>query len=258
MKANVYGSGRVPEAPRRNAVERPASAKTSPRGKIGSARWLIVGLLLLTAIPLAGGAVRLVGLAGGAAITPDNARFFAAPLPIVLHILSAAVFGILGPFQFSTALRRRRPGWHRMSGRLVVGAGLVVGLSALWMTLFSARAPGSGDLLVAFRLLFGSAMLGSIVFAFAAIRRRDVQQHRAWMLRAYAIALGAGTQALTQGVGAAIVGQPSELGVALLMAAGWVINLAIAEWVIRRRRRPVHLSASGRPSDGQVELAPGV
>jgi hypothetical protein len=103
------------------------------------------------------------------------------------------------------------------------------------MTLFSARAPGSGDLLYAFRLLFGSAMLGSIVLGFAAIRRGEVQRHRAWMMRAYAIALGAGTQALTLGFGAMIGGPPSELRGALLMGAGWVINLAIAEWALGKR-----------------------
>jgi uncharacterized membrane protein len=255
MKANVYDQGRAPEAPQRNVVGRPAAAKTKTRPKAGSARWLIAGLLLLSAIPLAGGAVRLVELAGGAAITPANARFFAAPLPVVLHILSAAVFAVLGAFQFSTAFRRRRPGWHRVAGRLLVAAGLLVGLSALWMTLFSARAPGSGDLLYAFRLLFGSAMLGSIVLGFAAIRRGEVQRHRAWMMRAYAIALGAGTQALTLGFGAMIGGPPSELRGALLMGAGWVINLAIAEWVIRRRRRPARVPGSARPSDVQTTLA---
>jgi hypothetical protein len=75
------------------------------------------------------------------------------------------------------------------------------------------------------------------------------------MMRAYAIALGAGTQALTLGVGAMIGGPPSELRGALLMGAGWVINLAIAEWVIRRRRRPARVPGSARSSDVQTTLA---
>ncbi len=103
------------------------------------------------------------------------------------------------------------------------------------MTLFYPPAPGTGQLLYAVRLLFGSAMVGSIVLGFAAIRRRNVPQHRAWMIRAYAIGLGAGTQALTQGVGAMLFGPPTEVSGALLIAAGWVINLAVAEWAIRRR-----------------------
>jgi hypothetical protein len=32
-----------------------------------------------------------------------------------------------------------------------------------------------------------------------------------------------------------IAGPPSELSRALLMGAGWVINLAVAEWAIRKR-----------------------
>jgi uncharacterized membrane protein len=235
MKATVRAVDQTPAVPQPQEGGKPAFPKARTPARATSAKGLVAALLLLSAIPLAGGAIRLIELAGGAAITPANARFFAAPLPVVLHILSAAVFAVLGAFQFSTAFRRRRPGWHRVAGRLLVAAGLLVGLSALWMTLFSARAPGSGDLLYAFRLLFGSAMLGSIVLGFAAIRRGEVQRHRAWMMRAYAIALGAGTQALTLGFGAMIGGPPSELRGALLMGAGWVINLAIAEWAIRKR-----------------------
>ena len=55
-----------------------------------------VALILLCAIPLAAGAVRLVTLAVGAEITPENARFFAAPLPVVLHIVAAAAYIVLG------------------------------------------------------------------------------------------------------------------------------------------------------------------
>jgi len=201
----------------------------------GSTNWLVAALIMLLAIPLAAGAFRLTQLAGGAEITPANARFFASPLPIVLHIVSASVYAILGAFQFVTSFRRRRPGWHRAAGRLLVLCGLLVGLSGLWMTLFYPRAAGAGALLYGLRLLFGSAMVGSIVLGFAAIRRGDVKQHRAWMLRGYAIGLGAGTQVLTLLAGELIAGPPGELSGALLMGAGWVINLAVAEWAIRKR-----------------------
>jgi hypothetical protein len=82
--------------------------------------------------------------------------------------------------------------------------------------------------------LFGSAMVLSIVLGFTAIRRRDVARHRAWMIRANAIALAAGTRVFMQGIGEVVVGT-SDLSASLLAGAGWVINLAVAEWVIRRR-----------------------
>jgi len=103
------------------------------------------------------------------------------------------------------------------------------------MTLFYPRPAGASDLLYVLRLLFGSGMVLSIVLGYAAIRRQDILQHRAWMMRGYAIGLGAATQVLTGMIGALVFGPPNELGNALLMGAAWVINLAVAEWIIRKR-----------------------
>lgn len=238
MKENVYDEGQAPHMPQLTAVGEPTLPQTRTPAKVGSANWLVASLLLLSAIPLAVGVFRLSELVGGAKITPANARFFAVPLPVVLHILSVGVYVILGAFQFTTRFRRRRPGWHRVAGRLLVACGLVVGLSALWMTVFYPRPVGDGDLLFVFRLLFGSAMIVCIVLGFGAIRRGDVTRHRAWMMRGYAIGLGAGTQVLTLLAGELIAGPPGELNRALLMGAAWVINLAVAERAIRKRLAP--------------------
>jgi hypothetical protein len=102
----------------------------------------VAALLVLSAMPLAGGAFRLTQLAGGAGITPANARFFASPLPVVVHIVGAAVYALVGAFQFANGFRRRWPSWHRVAGRLLVVCGLLVGLSGPWMTLFSPWPKG--------------------------------------------------------------------------------------------------------------------
>ncbi len=116
----------------------------------------------------------------------------------------------------------------------LVVLGLAVALSALWMTQFYPRQPGTGELSYLFRLAFGSGMAASIVLGFAAIRHGDVTRHRAWMTRAYALALGAGTQVFTLGIGGAVFGA-GTLAKDLSLGAAWVINLAVAEYVIRRR-----------------------
>jgi uncharacterized membrane protein YozB (DUF420 family) len=215
-----------------NAMSQTAKAPV----RAGSAGWLApAGLLLLGALPIVAGAFRLTQLAGVSDIMPANTRFSALPLPVVLHIVSATVFALLGPLQFVAGLRRRSAGWHRAAGRLLVPCGLLVGLTGVWMTLFYARAEGTGDLLYLFRLAFGSAMVVSIVLGVRAILRRDITNHRAWMTRGYAIGLGAATQMLTLMIGEMVAGPPTELTHDLLMGAGWVINLGVAEWVIRRR-----------------------
>jgi uncharacterized membrane protein len=150
-----------------------------------------------------------------------------------VHIISAVGYAILGAFQFSSRFRRRSPGWHRTAGRVLVVLGLAVAFSALWMTLFYPRPPGTGELAYAFRLAFGSGMAASVILGLTAIRRREIARHRAWMTRAYALALGAGTQVFTLGVGKAIFGT-SEVTTDLCLGAAWAINLAVAEYVIRR------------------------
>jgi uncharacterized membrane protein len=266
MKATVYDEGQNHQVPQPNAVEvlraagaagaagKPAPRKSKKPAKAGSAKWLIAGLLLLSAIPMAAGAFRLTELTGGAQITPANARFFASPLPVVLHIVSSSLFAVLGAFQFSARFRRRRPGWHRAAGRLLVPCGLLVALSALWMTLFYPRPALTGDLLYVLRLLFGSAMIASLVLGLTSIRRGNVTEHRAWMMRGYAIGLGAGTQVLTLLAGELIFGPPAELSGDLLRGAGWVINLAVVEWVIRRHLHPARIAAADRPTGAQASL----
>ena len=148
---------------------------------------------------------------------------------MVVHIVCAVLYAVLGAFQFSASLRRRHPRWHRRAGRVLVVLGLAVAFSALWMTQFYPRHPGTGELAYLFRLAFGSGMAACIVLGFTAIRGGDVARHRAWMTRAYALALGAGTQVITQGIGQAVFGI-NELTTDLGLGAGWIINLAVAEY----------------------------
>jgi uncharacterized membrane protein len=216
-------------------------------GVRGGSSWpVLLALVVLSLIPVIAGSLRLLDIAGGPQLLPTNPRIDASPGPVVVHVLAAALYAFLGAFQFSARLRRRRPGWHRKSGRILVGAGLLVAGSGLWMTLFYAGAPG-GDLLWGIRLVVGSAMAAFIVLGFTAIRRRDIPAHRAWMIRAYALGVGAGTQVLTQGIGEALLGI-GDLSIAVSVGSGWVINALVAEWVIRRPsvRRVARARRAGR------------
>jgi len=56
------------------------------------------------------------------------------------------------------------------------------------------------------------------------------------MIRAYAIGLAAGTEAFTEGIVGAVFGT-GELRSDLAKGAGWIINVAVAECVMRRPAR---------------------
>lgn len=198
--------------------------------------WVPFALLALVLVPAIAGSLRLVELAGGPPLIPENPRMTTSPAPVVVHIVCGVAYAVLGAFQFSSRIRRRHRAWHRTAGRVLVGLGFAAAVSALWMTLFYARQPGTGEFAYVFRLAFATGMAACIVLGFAAIRSGDVPRHRAWMTRAYALALGAGTQVFTQGFGQAVFGI-SELSTDLMLGAGWVINLAVAEYFIRRAGR---------------------
>ncbi len=211
----------TPVAP---SLARQNGAKRARR--TGSSWRLPVALIALGAIPVVFGTLRVIDLVVGTETIPSMARFDDSPAPVILHILSAVLYVVLGAFQFSSRLRRRRPRWHRRSGRLLVPLGLTVAFSALWMNQFYDHPEGPNELLYLLRLGFGSAMALSIVLGLLAIRRRDIRTHQMCMTRAYAIGLGAGTQVFTLGIGQTITGT-TGLTTAVFQAAGWTINLAV-------------------------------
>lgn len=204
-----------------------------PRG-----RWLVpTGLIILSLVPVIAGAFRLTELVSGAAVTPDNARAFAMPIPVVAHIISATLFCVVGAFQFVPGLRRGPKSWHRRAGRVLIPAGLIAAGSGLWMTLFYVTPTPDGPGLGILRLVFGSAMLLALVLSVRSIVIRDFVAHGAWVTRAYAIGIAAGTQVITALIWTFTIGPMEETSEALPMGAAWIINLGIAELVIWRRRR---------------------
>lgn len=209
------------------------TTSTRPQRTKKRPQWLIpAGLIVLSLVPVIAGAMRLTELTVGAEVIEANARFFNSPVPVIAHIIGATIYCLLGALQFVPRLRKGRPSWHRMAGRILVPAGLIAGLSGMWMGVFYPRP--EYDMVV--RLFFGALMVTSILLGLRAVLRKDFRTHRAWMIRGYAVGIGAGTQVFTAlawiiATGGAAPDQPTTVA---LLVAGWVINLTIAEIAIRR------------------------
>jgi hypothetical protein len=99
-------------------------------------------------------------------------------------------------------------------------------------------------------------MVASILIAWSSILRREVAGHEAFMIRAYALGQGAGTQVLVLMPWMLISGESGGLTRDLLMTLAWGINVVVAEWIIRSRRSaiaadspPTGRSAPERPAD---------
>ncbi len=214
-----------------------ATAPAGPlrhRARTGTLPWKVAGLLFLSALPLTFGVLRLLQLAGLLDLMPPIA---VSAIPIVAHILGAAAYTLLGAIQFAPGLRSRWPTWHRVAGRVALVGAAVVIVSSLWLTTVYMTTSLGGLVLAGFRVTIAAAMAVSILSGLAAARQRQITLHKAWMIRAYALGLGAATQMFVM-MAAEIVtgGPPTELNRALLMGLAWGINLAVAEWRIRRSR----------------------
>jgi hypothetical protein len=202
-----------------------------PLRRQGSSTWrLPIALVALSLIPVLGGSARLAEPSGGPEVLPP--RFDPSPAPLVVHIVSI-IFAVLGALQFRVGLGRPRFRWHHATGHLLLFVGMALALPALWLRLFHRPRTEGGDLPYLFRLLADTGMLTSLPLGSMAIRRRDIAHHRARMTRAYALLLGAGTQVFTLGIGETFL-VPSNRNTALLQGVGWAINLAVAEWLLRR------------------------
>ncbi len=196
---------------------------------------LLITMGLLPLLPAVGRmVVRFADVGAPPEMIADTSRFFVMPVPVVVHIVSACLFTLIGALQFSKTLRRSR--WHRLSGRVLVIAGILAAGSGLWLTNFYPPLGNEGPLLYAFRMAAGLGMLWFLVQGYRAARRRRFDEHRPHMIRAYALGLGASTQMLIGIPVLLLFGEPSPIVGDLMLGAGWVINLLVAQWALARSR----------------------
>ncbi len=220
--------------------------KRHPIKFVSRREWILLAIILIYCfVPTFGGLFRVIELGGGPVIVPENPRALAAPLPVVLHILSSFLFCIVGALQFLPSIRRHFPALHRALGRTVAVAGCVSAGTGLWMTHFySFPDELQGPLLYWVRIVLSLSMLGLITWAVIAIRSQNISRHSAAMLRAYAIGQGASTQTFL-GVGWMVVLGSEPLGPLrdAMMVFAWGLNLVIAELLISKMFAPRPLPA---------------
>jgi uncharacterized membrane protein len=136
--------------------------------------------------------------APAAPVNPRAAQFAALddlfaryPILTLIHIVPGLFFVVLGPLQLSATIRARHLRWHRFSGRIFVVCGLVIGVSALVMSLGMPAIGGVNQ--AAATTLFAIFFLFALCKAFWHIRHREIVLHREWMIRAFAVGLAVAT-----------------------------------------------------------------
>jgi uncharacterized membrane protein len=120
-----------------------------------------------------------------------DGHYAAHPVVALAHVLPGALFLIFGALQLSPRFRQRHLRFHRIAGRILLLLALAgVALSAFYFSMLMPFAGVSESIAIG---VFGGYFVFGLVRAFVAIRRRQIETHRAWMIRAYSIALAVST-----------------------------------------------------------------
>jgi hypothetical protein len=106
---------------------------------------------------------------------------------LVLHAVPAGIALVTGPWQFVPRFRARYPRAHRVNGRVYLVSVVVAALVAL----YSSAVTKSGFALQVVFFVLIAAWLHTAAKAYTAIRRREVQVHRVWMVRNYTLTFAA-------------------------------------------------------------------
>jgi uncharacterized membrane protein len=161
---------------------------------------------------------------------PTDSHFARYILPLRLHIAGGIGALLAGPWQFSARLRARALNFHRWSGRFYLLEVLLGSVAGFVMAIVSKEGRpthlGFG-LLAVFWFATG-------LQAYRAIRRGDVDAHRRWMIRNFALTLAAVTLRNYLPLMLFALHWPFRAAYIAVSWLCWVPNLLIAEYLVRR------------------------
>lgn len=182
------------------------------------------------------GVVEILSLLG----IVEDAPHRVVPLVFIAHALSGGVALIAGPLQCNRRILSKKRQVHRVIGHVYVGAIWMSSVGALWSAIFF-------DVNLAAKIAFGVLAIlwfGTTTIALLRIRKHQVQAHREWMIRSFALSLFFVTFSFWV-PGLASTNLPEAFGYPLAVFLSWSLNLLVAEvWIRRTRSRGSHHTSS--------------
>ena len=215
-----------------DSIAPPAAGGGLRRG-LWAAAWgamLVLAVLLVVVV-----AAPYLTLNPAVYFAEQRAVYVAHTAGITTHVAGAMLAALLGPFQLlRTSTTRRYVRLHRWAGRVYLVGVLVGGLGGLYM---ATLAYGGLSARVGFGLLAG-LWLFTGGMAYARIRAKQIEAHRRWMIRNYALTFAAVTLRLWLIGLQALAGVPQLEAYLTVAWLSWVPNLLVAEGLVDRISRP--------------------
>ena len=234
MNSRPLPEGAAPTGPLVTARSVPRQHERTAKKTRRPSRPFVVplALLLATLLPILLAVVQVVQIPLDA-LPEDSQRLRATPILHFMHVLGGATFAIIGPIQFGRALLPKFGRLHRVLGRVFVATGAMISVSSLgllWHFPDTYSVAISGG-----RLVFGIGLGIALFMAMHAISTRDLVRHRNWMIRAYAIGIGATAVTMVFFPIYLITGEPPKgLASDIAFLGAWTACVVFAEGLVRR------------------------
>ena len=166
---------------------------------------------------------------------PLGERFAEYITPLLFHAGGGILALALGPWGFWGALRKKYLHLHRWMGRIYLLAVLVGSIAGLYM---AATAFGGLPTRIGFGML-GALWVTTGAMAYLRIRQGNVQVHREWMIRNYALTFSAVMLRVWLPLLVAL-GYEFPQAYATVAWLCWIPNLLVAELIIRNGKALAH------------------
>jgi uncharacterized membrane protein len=184
--------------------------------------------------------------------SPDfGPKFERHSIAFFTHIIGGMIALLVGPVQFLKSLRIRYPIVHRFLGRVYMLGVLAGGLAGLYLATISLGGLPTHFGFGALAVLW----LASAFMAFNCVRQGDIQSHRRWMIRNYALTFAAVTLRLELPL-LILAGLKFEKAFILVSWLSWLPNLLVVEAYLQRRRESKNKIADDRrrESGGRLQI----
>ena len=196
--------------------------------------WFAIVLSVL--IMLASGVIRLAHMSQDSTTSDAfDVRYVQHPWVSLFHIVPGVLFLTLAPLQFVARIRQRRISIHRGMGRVLATCAAISGVLALVVNFLF---PAFGGISTQTAVVFLSVLFSfSLSMAMRHILRKEVRQHREWMIRTFALAMSVATQRVLLILLRSLMGLSTEevFGASFWLGIG--VNLVVAEvWINHTRR----------------------
>ena len=165
--------------------------------------------------------------------TPGNPHFARYILPLRLHIAGGMGALLAGPWQFSQKLRARALNLHRWLGRfylLEVALGSIAGFAMAMVSMEGLPTHFRFGIMAVLWFFTG-------LQAYRMVRQGNIEAHRRWMIRNFALTLAAVTLRVHLPFLLAVLHWPFPRAYITVSWLCWIPNLLVAEWMVRRRMR---------------------